>query len=121
MSFPIELNFQHMEEKPEFRKMLLHEVRKLERRFDGIRHCHVVMDLPYHHRYQGNPYRLKVEVGLPRGDIIVDRAPSADGRFTDGLAMIRDAFAEISQNLGDPISGLLMVSATKTILLRRSM
>lgn len=111
MTFPIEVEFHHMEEKPEFRKMLIHEARKLERKLDGIKSCHIVMELPYHHRYVGNPYRVTVEVSLPGSEIIVSRYPSADGKFTDGLAMIRDVFNEIARNFAECMCGTRATSA----------
>jgi hypothetical protein len=119
VSFPIELNFEHMQEKPEFRKMLLHEVRKLERRYDGIRHCQVIMELPYHHRYHGNPYQLKVSVSFANLEVVVSRAPCADGKFTDGLAMIRDAFAEVSQILNEACCSTQNVSKSVPLINRR--
>jgi ribosomal subunit interface protein len=71
---------------------------KLERLFDRIISCHVVVELAGHHRSQGERYRIAVNLGLPGHDILVNRA-SEDG-FLDVARETADrAFDQVERQL----------------------
>jgi hypothetical protein len=66
MQMPLELNF-HDLPRSDWREELIRErARRLERYSDEIVSCHVIVAQPHRHQHKGNPYRVSIEVRLPR-------------------------------------------------------
>jgi len=66
MQIPLELNF-HDVSRSEWSEDLIRErVSRLERYADDIISCHVIVSQPHRHQHKGNPYRVSIEVRLPR-------------------------------------------------------
>lgn len=59
------------------------EAQKLQRYFDRITHCHVVIIAPHKHHRHGRPYSIHVELGVPRGPLVVNHEPAAHARADD--------------------------------------
>ena len=95
----LEMIFQNMPERKSIQRHLEKEVKELDDTFEGLEHCRVAVDLPYHHRYAGNLYDFQIEIVFPGNKIQVARKPSADGASSDVFAMMRDAFTEVKQKL----------------------
>ncbi|MEZ4743821.1 MAG: HPF/RaiA family ribosome-associated protein [Bdellovibrionota bacterium] len=74
-------------------------LRQLEHQFDGIENFHVSIAKPYHHRYCGHPFELRIEVTVFGQNYKVTRMPSADGSCNDLHTLIRSAFDELSHKL----------------------
>jgi ribosome-associated translation inhibitor RaiA len=59
------------------------EAQKLQRYFDRITHCHVVIVAPHKHHRHGQQYSIHVELGVPRGPLVVTHEPSVHARADD--------------------------------------
>ena len=53
------------------------DTQKLRRYFDRIAHCHVVVVAPHKHHRHGRHYSIHVELGVPRGPLVVNHEPDA--------------------------------------------
>ncbi len=80
------------------------EVDRLERFSDRITGCAVTLEAPSsHHRTSGAQYRVRVEVTVPRGRIVVGRDPSKTWTHGDLYLAVKGAFREAQRQLADHV------------------
>ena len=76
MNVPVRITFKNMD-RSDFAEEWVHsEVAKLETFYDRITGCHVTIDIPHRHHRSGNVYHVRVDVAVPRSEIVVRRTPS---------------------------------------------
>jgi ribosomal subunit interface protein len=101
MQTPLQLTFRSVEHSDSLALHVSHRSEKLERFFDRIISCHVVVELAGHHRSRGDPFRITVNLGLPGHEIVVSHAPP-EGRILDDARETADrAFDEVERQLED--------------------
>jgi ribosome-associated translation inhibitor RaiA len=73
-----------------------HDVRthagRLERFYDGIVGCRVMIEAPHRHQHQGKLFHVRIDLTVPGGDVVVNREPTAHHAHEDVHVAIRDAF-----------------------------
>jgi ribosomal subunit interface protein len=100
MQTPLQLTFRSIAHSDALAIHVNRRVVKLERLFDRIISCHVVLELDGHHRTGGESYRVTINLGLPGHEILVSY-PSKLG-FVDGARETADrAFDEVERKLED--------------------
>jgi cold shock CspA family protein len=52
------------------------EAAKLETFYERLMSCRVVVEIPHHHHQRGNLYHIRVDLGVPGGEIVVKHEPS---------------------------------------------
>jgi cold shock CspA family protein len=57
------------------------EVAKLETLYKEIMGCRVMIELPHRHHQKGKPYHIRIDLTVPRGEIVVKRAPTLGARL----------------------------------------
>lgn len=81
-----------------------HRVRErageLERFFDRITACHVVIERPKRRR-QGDLYRVRIDLTVPGRQIVVKRSPTEHQAHEDVYVAVRDAFDAARRRLED--------------------
>ena len=93
------------------------EAQKLQRYFERIKHCHVVIIAPHHHHRHGQCYSIHVEIAVPRGMLVISHEPASHlqhsalkrlGKHTeleaphkDIYVVIREAFDAARRRLED--------------------
>ena len=83
------------------------EVARLERLSDRITGCAVTLEAPSgHHRHSGAKYRVRVELTVPRGRIVVGRDPPKTWRHADLYLAVKGAFREAQRQLADHVRRL---------------
>jgi len=90
MQVPLQIAFHHLEHSESVKELIEEKVVWLERRDGRITSCRVVVEGPHHHRRQGNPHQVRVELTVPGGAIAVFREAESHTQGLDGT--IRDAF-----------------------------
>jgi ribosomal subunit interface protein len=78
-------------------------VEELERFFDRIVSCRVVVECRHPRRHQGNLFRVRVDLKVPGHEIVVGRDPEAHHAHEDVYVAIRDAFDALRRLLEDHI------------------
>jgi ribosome-associated translation inhibitor RaiA len=119
MSFPVQINFRHMDVSPAAESRIREEAGNLARYFDRIVSCHVVVDAPHHHQLRGTEYHIIVTIHVPGKEINVSHEPSRHRTLAqtdsekltrqsetqndhgDIYVCIRDAFAAARRQLED--------------------
>lgn len=67
---------------------------KLERYYDRIMNCRVVIDVPQKHKHQGKLYNVKIDLTVPGKEIVVTRKLAEDV-----YVAIRDSFNALTRKL----------------------
>lgn len=74
---------------------------KLDRLFDRILSCEVVVSAPHRHRHADRNYHVQIHLGVSGPDIFIDREPEQNDDHTDIYVAIRDAFDAAERKLQD--------------------
>jgi ribosomal subunit interface protein len=74
---------------------------KLERYYDGIIGCRVVIEELHQHHRKGNHFQVRVDVTVPGTELIANREPDEHHAYTDVYVALRDAFNAMDRQLED--------------------
>lgn len=72
------------------------EAGKLDKIYDRIMRCRVVVDSPHRHHHQGRLYSINIYMTLPGSEVVVKRVHNEDLYVS-----IRDSFSAARRKLGD--------------------
>jgi ribosomal subunit interface protein len=97
----LHLSFRDIESSPAVEARVRERAARLERYFDRITACRVVIESPHHHHHQGRQFRVRVDITVPDGEIIADTGRSPSGAHEDVYVAIRDAFDTAGRTLED--------------------
>jgi ribosomal subunit interface protein len=96
---PIQIVFQNLEPSPAIEAVIRERAQKLDRFYDRIMHCRVVVETPHKHHRQGTLYTVRIEVTVPDETLLVTRDPAQDHAHEDVYVSIRDAFDAMRRQL----------------------
>ena len=106
MAIPMQITFRHMETSPAVEARVRDLTRHLGSFSERIQSCRVVVDTPHRHHHQGKVFNVKVQVGLPGEDVVVDmERPQRDGH-EDVYVVLRDAFYAAKRQVQQRMSSL---------------
>ena len=74
MKLPVQVTFRNMEEDG-LEEYIREQAAKLERYFQGITSCRVIVELQGRHRH-GNTYHVRIDLGVPGGELLVKHEPN---------------------------------------------
>lgn len=98
MKLPLEITFRNVDRTSEIEERIRAKAAKLDRFFDRITGCRVVVEAPHKHHNKGNAYHVRIEVSVPGDELIVNRDPPNPDHEDLGVAL-RDAFAAAQRQL----------------------
>ncbi len=75
----------------------------LERQFDRVTGCSVVIERRHRNHHHGNLYHVRIELSVPDRTIVVGRDPGDHHAHEDLPVAIRDAFQAVKRQLQDYI------------------
>ena len=118
MLLPVQVTFRNIEKRAGLEELVQEEAAKLERFFDRITSCRVVVERPQR-APSGKLYHVRIDLGLPGGELVVTHTPSLHGNQQDlklqrtrteadsllvhkvPATAIQDAFREAKRRLQD--------------------
>jgi ribosomal subunit interface protein len=77
------------------------KVKKLEGLFSHVISCRVVVEMPHRHHQQGKQFDVKIDLGVPGNEIVVNRH-----HHEDPYVALRDAFDAARRQLEDYVHRL---------------
>ena len=101
MDIPLQITFHNIKKSEVLEKKIQERVNKLEKFFDHIISCRVVVDIPHKHKTKGNVYSIKIEIHVPNDEIVVTRSNELDKVHKFPTVMIKDAFNAAKRQLED--------------------
>ncbi len=119
MILPVQITFRNMDPSKAVEARIRKEVSKLEKFYDRIVGCRVVAEIPRRHQHHGKVYRIRIDLTLPGGELVVKHEPGlhstarqiglerekkqleVEGAYKDIYVAIRDAFKAARRRLQD--------------------
>ena len=104
MQGPAQIEFQGFDPTARQRALVEERMADLEKFFDRIMACRVVMKGSGQHQRTGGQYQVDIHLVLPGGrEVTVDRTPHEDERFADAAFAINDSFNRARRQLQDAV------------------
>ncbi len=101
MQEPLRIAFRNIEPPIGAEEEVRTRAGELERFFDRIIACSVVVEAHHKHQHQGNLYHVRIELIVPEREIIVRREPPEHHAHEDMHVAVRDAFGAAQRQLQD--------------------
>jgi ribosomal subunit interface protein len=101
MQQPIRITFKEMEPSDAIETWVEEHAAKLEKFYDPIVHCHVVIEAPDRHSHHGGLYGIHIDITVPGEEIVVSHQGPKDHAHEDVYVALRDAFRAARRQLQD--------------------
>jgi ribosomal subunit interface protein len=101
MKLPVQITFRDMSPSEALEANVREKAQNLNRFYDGIMGCRVVVEARHKHHHKGNLYHLRIELTVPGQEVVVSREPVEDHSHEDVYVAIRDAFDAARRQLED--------------------
>jgi ribosomal subunit interface protein len=99
----VQISFRNMAPSPAAEDRVRDRVAALEKFYDRIISCHVVLEEQHRHHHQGKIFHVRVELIVPGREIVVRRDPGEHHAHEDMHVAIRDAFDATRRQLEDHV------------------
>jgi ribosomal subunit interface protein len=101
MSFPLQITFHGVPHSNAIEQYVRGRADKLETFASRIVSCRVAIEMPHRHAHHGEHYRVRIDVTVAGGEIVVERVPQGDHAYEDAYAAIDAAFDDAGRRLQD--------------------
>ncbi|HYM03266.1 MAG TPA: ribosome-associated translation inhibitor RaiA [Stellaceae bacterium] len=103
MQLPVQITFRHMATSPAVEEHIRERAGALERFFERITACRVVVEASAGRQRKGNLFHVRVDLTVPGREIVIKRDPSERHAHEDVYVAIRDAFDAARRQLEDHV------------------
>jgi ribosomal subunit interface protein len=101
MQIPLQVTFRNIGRSEAIEAKVRERAARLERFYDGIIGCRVVVEELHQHHRKGNRFHVRVDVTVPDAELVANREPDEHHRYTDVYLAVRDAFDAMDRQLED--------------------
>ncbi len=101
MQLPIQITFRQMDTSPSVEAHIRERAEALEKYFDRITGCRVVVEQSTRRQRKGKLYHIRVDLTVPGREIVVKRDPPEHHAHEDILVAVRDVFDAARRQLED--------------------
>ncbi len=101
MQLPVQVTFRNLPPSEAVEAAVRERAGRLDRFFDRIVACRVVVEAPHQHHRKGRLYHLRIDLTVPGEELVVSREPAEHHAYEDVYVAIRDAFDEARRQLED--------------------
>jgi len=101
MQIPLQISYRHMSPSEAMDNNVREHAHKLDRFYDHIMSCRVMVEAATGRHQKGNMYHVRVDVTVPGGELVANREPDPHHSYTDPYVAIRDAFDKMVRQLED--------------------
>jgi ribosomal subunit interface protein len=96
MELPLQITSHDFALTPGIEAEIRERADRLDAYYNHIMRCRVVVEAPVGHHRRGGPFKVRIDLTVPRGELVVNRQADADL-----LVAIRDAFDAMRRQLED--------------------
>lgn len=96
MQTPLQITIRNVEHSAALEAHIRDKANKLDEFFNHIMSCHVVVEMPHKHHHQGKQFNVRIDIGVPGDEIVVNR-----DHHEDVYVALRDAFDAANRLLED--------------------
>lgn len=102
MNTPLEISFKGLDKSLAIEAKIAERAAKLEKHFDRMTHCRVVVAAPHKHPHKGKTYEIKIDIGIPGAAPLIVSHESSVGQAQEDLKIaLRDAFDAAGRRLDE--------------------
>lgn len=101
MKLPLQVVFRNMESSASVEAKVRERADQLERIYDHIMSCRVVVEAHHKHHHTGNLYHARIDLKVPDAEIVASRDPGEHHAHEDVYVAVRDAFDAVRRQLED--------------------
>jgi len=101
MVLPIQITFRDLPRTDAIDQYVRTRASKLEGLSERITSCHVALEVPHRHARHGRHYRVRIDLHVPGGEVVVGGNHDDDGSAGDLYAAIDHAFDLAGRRLQD--------------------
>ncbi|MCM2278111.1 MAG: HPF/RaiA family ribosome-associated protein [Oligoflexia bacterium] len=99
MKLPIQITFRDIAHSNAVETAIRKRAERLDHFHNSIISCRVVVEEPHRRHQTGNHFRVRVDLKVPDGELVTERASPPNGMQKDVYIAIRDAFAAMERQL----------------------
>ncbi len=99
MQIPVQISFRNTDPSPALEERVRDRAAKLERHFDRIMSCRVMVETRHRHHHKGHLYHIRIDVTVPGTELVVNRQPDQHHAHEDPYVALRDAFDAMERKL----------------------
>ena len=103
MQIPVQVSFHDLPVDDHIEAECRREAQKLERYFDRITSCRVVIAKPHRHHKKGNQLDVRIDLTLPGAEIVINREPAPNHSEEEWQVTVREAFDRARRRLEDHV------------------
>jgi len=96
MQIPLQITTRDIDHSEALETHIRSKVEKLEEFFKHITSCRVVVEMPHRHHHQGKHFNVRIDIGVPGSEIVINR-----DHAEDVYVALRDAFDAAKRRLED--------------------
>lgn len=96
-----QITFRNMASSPAVEADVQRRIAWLQRFHPAIVGCHVAVEAPRKRHKQGGLFRVRIELSVPGGELVVSRSPPEHASHADVYVAVRDAFRAARRELLD--------------------
>ena len=96
MQIPLQITVRDVPKSDAVEAYIRQKVEKLEEFYGKIISCRVVVEAPHRHKHQGKHYTLRIDIGVPGHEIVVNR-----DHHEDVFVALRDGFDSAKRQLDE--------------------
>jgi cold shock CspA family protein/ribosome-associated translation inhibitor RaiA len=101
MNLPVQVTFHGFEPTPAIEAEIHKRAARLDRYYGRITGCRVMVEAPHRHHRHGFHYRVRVDITVPEGEIVIGHEPALSAEHADINVAIRDAFRAARRRVQD--------------------
>ena len=101
MKQPLQINFRDIPHSDAVEARVREKAAKLDEFYEHIMSCSVMIEAPHGHHYKGSLYHVRIDLTVPNGELVINRAPKDHHAHEDVYVAIRDAFNAARRKLQD--------------------
>ena len=101
MDIPLQVSFRNMDRSEAVEARVREKAEKLEKYFGHLTSCRVVVEAPERRHHKGKLFHVRIELGVPGKELIVNRHPKDKHAHEDVYVAVRDAFHAARRQLED--------------------
>jgi ribosome-associated translation inhibitor RaiA len=102
VELPIQITYREIDPSDALSKLIRVEAAKLDRFFDRIVSCRVLVEREPRHLRAGAPYHVRIDIGVPGEELVIKAAPTPRAVvYKDPALAIRDAFRRARRRVHD--------------------
>lgn len=99
MQLPLQVTYRDLEPSPAVTARIREKADKLERFYDRITGCRVVVEAPHARHHKGRTYHVRIALTVPDGELVVSRDHHDRPGHVDLYVALRDAFDAAGRKL----------------------